>query len=206
VAELPLAVQAKLLRVTQEKVVTPVGSTAAIPVDVRLISATHRSLRDEVAAGRFRADLLFRLRVIPLFLPPLRDRPADIALLLHRFLASENASGASRIVEQVSPEALRTLLGHSWPGNVRELQNVVQYACLLGDGAVLRESDLPDEVRGIINTSTAPPLPAPSSPSDANRVARALERANGNRNRAASSLGISRSTLWRKMREYNLAP
>src|SRR5690606_24763687 len=104
-----------------------------------LVSATHRSLRQEVAAGRFRADLMYRLRVIPLFLPSLRERPLDIPPLVDRIVRGLNAQSSDRRVERVAPGALQALLRHSWPGNVRELQNVIQYAFLFGDGPVLSE-------------------------------------------------------------------
>lgn len=214
VAELPLRVQAKLLRVTQERTVLPLGGKTPIPVDVRLISATHRALRQEVAAGRFREDLMYRLRVIPLYLPPLRERPEDIQVLVDRFVAQLNGKAESRRIERVSPAALRLLRQHSWPGNVRELQNVIQYAFLLGEGPILSEGDLPPEVR---HPETLGELGAPSSPeqasphtdptkdnSEAARIIRALERASGHRERAAHMLGISRSTLWRRMQAHGI--
>jgi len=206
IAELPLPVQAKLLRVTQERTVLPVGGSKPIRVNVRLISATHRSLRAEVAAGRFRSDLMYRLRVIPLFLPPLRERPEDISPLIHRFIDTHNQASEERQIERVSPGALRALQGHSWPGNVRELENVIQYAFLLGEGPVLAEGDLPREVIDGHEPTGEPPEPStyePSSPA-AKRIVLALERAGGNRERAAKSLGISRSTLWRKMKKHGL--
>lgn len=206
VAELPLEVQAKLLRVTQEKTVLPVGATAAVPVDVRLISATHKSLRQAVSEGRFRADLMFRLRVVPLFLPPLRDRPEDIEPLVQKFVHSLNESNKKRRIDRISERALAVLRSHSWPGNVRELQNVVQYAFLLGDGPVLGEGDLPDEVRptGLDGSSGGDSYL--TLPAEARRIVRALERASGNRERAAQSLGISRSTLWRRIRDFGIEP
>lgn len=209
VAELPLPVQAKLLRVTQEKTVLPVGETKPIPVDVRLISATHRSLRAEVAAGRFRSDLMYRLRVIPLFLPALRERKNDILPLAHRFIERLNQGSNERKVERISPGAGRALEAHSWPGNVRELQNIVEYAFLLGEGPVLAEGDLPAEVLDEQSEeSRAEERPVFTSFEElspaAKRIARALERASGNRERAAQSLGISRSTLWRKMKKHGL--
>jgi transcriptional regulator with PAS, ATPase and Fis domain len=201
VAELPLAMQAKLLRVTQERTVLPVGSTTPVPVDVRLVSATHRSLREAVQEGKFRADLMFRLRVIPLFLPPLRERPDDVELLARRFVASLNDSSSGRKVESISDGALAALRQHSWPGNVRELQNVLEYAFLLGEGPVLSEAELPDEVKGSGSPAEAIPHGNLSALSpEARRIHRALERAGGHRGRAAESLGISRATLWRKMK------
>jgi len=205
VAELPLEIQAKLLRVTQDKTVIPVGSSQPISVDVRLVSATHRSLRKEVSEGRFRADLMYRLRVIPLFLPSLRERPLDIEPLAQKFIDRLNEKSTNRSIERIAPGALKTLRHHAWPGNVRELQNVIEYAFLLGDGPVLNEGDLPAEIRTVDQKPIEESLPNdPALSKDAQRIVHALERAGGNRNRAAGSLGISRSTLWRKMREFNL--
>jgi transcriptional regulator with PAS, ATPase and Fis domain len=205
VAELPLEVQAKLLRVTQERTVLPVGGTKPIPVNVRLISATHRSLRTEVKAGRFRADLMYRLRVVPLFLPSLRQRPEDIEALATHFLGRLNETSTSRQVARIAPGALDALLHHSWPGNVRELHNAVEYAFLLGDGPVLSEGDLPPELReNFTEFESRVPVPDGQLPPKAQKIARALERAGGNRSRAAASLGISRSTLWRRMKEHHL--
>src|SRR5690606_20670929 len=144
VAELPLELQAKLLRVLETRTVMPVGGRDPIPVDVRLVSATHRSLRLEVEAGRFRSDLMYRIRVIPIFLPPLRDRPEDVLLLSRRFIEEGNARSPRRI-EEISPEALALLQGHDWPGNVRELQNVIRYAFVIGEGPRLLPTDLPPE-------------------------------------------------------------
>ncbi|MEZ4369771.1 MAG: sigma 54-interacting transcriptional regulator [Polyangiaceae bacterium] len=208
VAELPLDLQAKLLRVLQERSVLPIGGREPIPVDVRVVTATHRSLRAEVAAGRFRADLMYRLRVIPLFLPALRERPADVGLLSQHFVAQWNERSA-RQVSHISSGALRALAAYDWPGNVRELQNAIEYAFVMGSGAVLTEAELPPEVRGegplapaTLNVAAEPDVDLPA---EARRMVQALERAGGSRERAAQSLGISRTTLWRKLRRYGLA-
>ncbi len=208
VAELPLAVQAKLLRVTQEHSVLPVGATRTIPVDVRLVSATHRSLREEVTQGRFRADLMYRLRVLPVFLPPLRERPVDVELLARHFVDRLNEKGADRRVDRIAPGALRSLRQYSWPGNVRELQNVIEFAFWLGEGAVLKEADLPVEVRSdssVVDSSESNFVAERGASPEARRIQRAIERAGGNRERAAASLGISRSTLWRKVKKFGLS-
>jgi DNA-binding NtrC family response regulator len=162
-------------------------------------------LRTEVKAGRFRADLMYRLRVVPLFLPSLRQRPEDIEALASHFVSRLNETSRTRQVARISPGALDALLHHAWPGNVRELQNVIEYAFLLGDGPVLSEGDLPPELRGDAEPidSSVEALKGKLTPA-AQRVARALERAGGNRSRAALSLGISRSTLWRRMKEFDL--
>lgn len=148
VAELPLDVQAKLLRVLETRTFFRVGGKKPITVDVRVVSATHRSLRQEVAAGRFREDLLYRLRVVPIFLPPLRERKGDIPLLVEHFLerlTAQSKKRRGRVVERVAPDALRALLEWPFPGNVRELKNTVEYAFAVGSGPVLQKGDLPHE-------------------------------------------------------------
>ncbi|MBX3272655.1 MAG: sigma 54-interacting transcriptional regulator [Sandaracinaceae bacterium] len=208
VAELPLEMQAKLLRVLQDRTVIPVGGRDPVPVDVRIVSATHRALRAEVEAGRFRADLLYRLRVIPLFLPPLRDRPNDVPLLVEHFLAGF-AERAHRPARRITPGALDALVRYDWPGNVRELQNVVEYALVMGDDPVLTEADLPPEVRGIEPVAIARPDADEAArraelPAEARRLLNALERAGGHMSRAAASLGMSRTTLWRRLKKHGL--
>jgi transcriptional regulator with PAS, ATPase and Fis domain len=200
VAELPLDVQAKLLRVLETHTVLPVGGREPIAVDVRIVSATHRALRREASEGRFRADLLYRLRVIPIFLPPLRSRPGDVALLCEKLLVEMNA-GRRRQIERVAPPALEILDRHSWPGNVRELRNVLAYAFAIGDGPLLLPSDLPPE---LVSGEAEAPAVATGAAERA-RIETALRRSGGNRERAAAELGISRVTLWRRMRELGLA-
>jgi transcriptional regulator with PAS, ATPase and Fis domain len=216
VAELPLELQAKLLRVLETRTVIPVGAREPVPVDVRVISATHRALRREVEAGRFRADLMFRLRVIPIFLPPLRARPGDVRLLCERFVAVMNERSDRRI-EQISPAALEILGSYSFPGNVRELMNVLTYAYATGEGPVLRPADLPPELQDpslSLDAEDPPALAEPAPPRaaprphltpEAERILHVLERAAGNRSRAARILGLSRVTLWRKMKVFGLA-
>jgi transcriptional regulator with PAS, ATPase and Fis domain len=213
VAELPLELQAKLLRVLETRSVLPVGGREPIPVDVRVISATHRALRAEVEAGRFRADLMFRLRVIPIRLPPLRERPADVGLISEKLIEEQNARGR-RQVAQIAPAAAAALERHEWPGNVRELRNVLAYAFAIGEGPVLELRDLPAEVAVVtsalpeLNVSAAEVAGAPSArvdePPDVRRIRDALARTGGNRDRAALLLGWSRVTLWRRMRSLGL--
>lgn len=213
VAELPLELQAKLLRVLQEKVVVPVGGRDPIAVDVRFVAATHRSLRKEVAAGRFRADLMFRLRVVPLFLPPLRARRADISLLAWRFIERMNVEN-DRHVARLSPGALHALEHYEWPGNVRELMNAIEYAFVMGDGPILTEADLPPEVRGERPAFLDEPTPNETVTIEAadgrelgpeeRKILDALREARGNRQEAAAILGYSRITLWRKLKAMGL--
>ncbi|NUP08961.1 MAG: sigma 54-interacting transcriptional regulator [Polyangiaceae bacterium] len=208
VAELPLEVQAKLLRVLESRTVLPVGSRKPIPIDVRFVSATHTPLRKEVEAGRFRGDLMYRLRVIPIFLPALRARPGDVRLLVQELVAAARKAKKTRI-DQVSPGAMRMLEHHDWPGNVRELKNVLSYAFALADGPILLPTDLPPDLGSrTVDTGPEPPRELPRMPSDpeAERIVRALDRARGNREQAAQALGMSRITLWRRMRDLGIAP
>ena len=209
VGELPLELQAKLLRVLETHTVLPVGARQPVPVDVRIVSATHRSLRDAVEAGRFRADLMYRLRVIPIFLPPLRARRGDVMLLAQRFVDDLNARGRRRI-ERVAPATRAVLEAYDWPGNVRELRNVVEYAFAIGEGPILTPSDLPPELadpafRAETAASDCDARAAPEeTSSEKGRIERALERAAGSRERAAQTLGISRITLWRRMKALGI--
>ncbi|MEZ4367310.1 MAG: sigma 54-interacting transcriptional regulator [Kofleriaceae bacterium] len=207
VAELPLELQAKLLRVLETRTVIPVGGVEPIAVDARVIAATHQSLRAAVEAHRFRADLMYRLRVVPVFLPPLAARPGDVALLTDRFLVALGAPGGRRIT-RVSAGARAALDRYAWPGNVRELRSALEYAFVIGDGDELVEADLPPEITGG-DAEVAPPLNAPpidlaSEDEERRRVRVALERAGGSRARAATILGVSRATLWRRMRALGL--
>jgi two-component system response regulator AtoC len=210
IGEVPLELQAKLLRAIEAKQVTPVGGRTPVTVDVRIVSATHRALRREVEQGRFRADLMYRLRVIPVYLPPLRERPGDIGVLVNRIAVELNAQG-DRHVDVVAPETLALLERWPFPGNVRELRNVLVYAWAIGTGPVLLPGDLPYEVReGEFEPTPAVVPSAGSTPAlsersaEAERIARVLERAGGSRARAARVLGISRVTLWRRMKELGL--
>jgi transcriptional regulator with PAS, ATPase and Fis domain len=211
VAELPLELQAKLLRVLETHTVMPVGAREPVAVDVRIVAATHRALRREVEAGRFRADLMYRLRVIPVFIPPLRARGADVILLAERFIEQMNAR-AARKISRVSQGAKAVLTQYDWPGNVRELRNVLEYAFAIGEGPVLVEGDLPPELSSphaerddaAPQVNTPPPLPQAAASPAAEKIMRAIERAAGSKARAAKSLGISRITLWRRMKELGL--
>lgn len=211
VAEVPQELQAKLLRVIETRTVIPVGAREPIHVDVRIVSATHRSLRAEVERGRFRADLMYRLRVIPLFLPALRERPDDIALLVDKLVEQMNPR-SRRTIRSVDPAFVHALQRFPFHGNVRELKNVLAYAFAVGDGDRLGVDDLPQDVldEGLGHGDVvSPPTRAPvdeASSVEGRRLATALERANGNRDQAAKLLGISRVTLWRRLRELGISP
>jgi two-component system, NtrC family, response regulator AtoC len=206
IAELPLLLQARLLRVIQEQQFIPVGGTEPIKVDVRLLSATHRALRAEVNHGRFRADLMYRLRVIPLYLPPLRQRGSDILLVTRFLIHTLNVRLAPlkpRATKGLSPEAELAIKTYPWPGNIRELSNALEYALIMGRSQYIEFEDLPPELKGV------GPIESTKSRADENSiergtVLRALSINNGHREEAAKDLGISRATLWRKMKHLGL--
>jgi DNA-binding NtrC family response regulator len=173
------------------------------------VSATHRALRAEVAAGRFRADLMYRLRVIPIRLPPLRERPADVLLIAGKVIDQLNARGRRRVAS-ISAAAEAAMERYEWLGNVRELRNALAYAFAIGEGEVLELEDLPPEVAtpGRIDAEVtvvaeAAPVDAGAAP-ELRRIRDALARTGGNRDRAAKLLGLSRVTLWRRMRALGL--
>lgn len=205
VAELPMELQAKLLRVLQEQSFIPVGGDSAIHVDVRIIAATHRSLREEVKAGRFREDLMYRLRVVPVFLPPLRERRQDVKLLLWHSIRQHNEQGP-RHVDSISPDAMRCLLDYRWPGNVRELKNVVEYAFAVGRGNEITLDDLPPEFRETPtnHVSALPLVKNVRQVNEAELIREALVACNGHLEEAARYAGMSRATFWRKRKKYRI--
>jgi transcriptional regulator with PAS, ATPase and Fis domain len=204
VAELPLELQAKLLRVIQERNYIPVGGDRLIDVDVRIVAATHRSLREEVKKGHFREDLMYRLRVVPIFIPPLRERREDIGLLIWHFIRLHNAENLRRI-EKIEPGAMRLLLDYGWPGNIRELHNVVEYTFAVGRGATLRLSELPPEFREPRSTVPQARTMAPVSPEqEKEAIHKALQQNHGMITAAAESLNMSRATFWRKRKLYGV--
>jgi len=210
VAEMPLDLQAKLLRVLETRSVIPIGSTDAVDVDVRVVAATHQSLRRAVEHKQFRADLMYRLRVVPIFLPPLVARRGDLELLTDKLIERLNAQGGRRIT-QVSRGARAAIAGYPWPGNVRELKNALEYAYVIGEGEILMDVELPPEVSGMafdpdmpaINARPYETAAADEDP-EARRIRLALEHADGNRERAAQILGMSRVTLWRRMKALGM--
>lgn len=200
--EMSLSLQVKLLRVLQERVVVRVGGTKSIPVDVRIIGATNRNLETAVADGLFREDLYFRLNVIRIKIPALRERPSDIAALATLFLTQiSREMGKSGL--SFSDEALKMLSSYNFPGNVRELQNLVERAVILSEGKVLQPVDFALDQVAVLKNSE---FRQSGSVKDAERIAivAALENNKGHREKTAAELGISRRTLLNKMKEYDL--
>jgi transcriptional regulator with PAS, ATPase and Fis domain len=199
--------QAKLLRVLQEKEVRPVGSNEKVNVDVRVIAATNRDLEEAYRAGTFRKDLYFRLNVVTVQLPSLRERRSDIPMLTHHFLG-RYAHGAQT---QVSAAAMKSLLQYDWPGNVRELENCVARAVALGDGKLIDVADLPPAIRTEQPETSGTPLQDAASLSttalaemERMTILRVFEQANGDKALTGKMLGISRATLYRKLKRYNI--
>jgi transcriptional regulator with PAS, ATPase and Fis domain len=207
VAEMPLDLQAKLLRVLQERNYIPVGGSQTMSADVRIVAATHCSLREQVKLGLFREDLMYRLRVVPIFLPPLRERREDISLLIWHFIVQHNDQNI-RVIEKIDPDAMKVLLDYRWPGNIRELHNVVEYAFAVGRGAILRLSELPPE----FNEQRSAQIITPARQSREklteenarDLIRQALEQNKGRPGAAAAMLGMSRATFWRKRRFYKV--
>jgi len=207
IGELPLELQAKLLRVLQEKEVRPVGSNQRVKVDVRVVVATNRDLEAEYRNGTFRKDLYFRLNVVTVHLPALRERRSDIPMLAHWFL-DRHAPGSSM---QVTHAAMKCLLQYDWPGNVRELENCIERAVALGDGKTIDLSDLPPTIASA-SPSAEPAEGAitnPVSSTDLEDIERAtiervFEQVKGDKALAGKMLGISRATLYRKLKRYNI--
>ncbi len=200
-------VQVKLLRVLQEKVVERVGDNRPIPVDVRVVSATNRDLESLLAVGRLREDFFYRIKVVSLTIPPLRDRREDIPLLITHLL--EKMSGREGLPGPpvVSGEAMRLLMNHDWPGNVRELENALEHALVLSRGEVIRGVHLPPELfRSEVRRDRQLGEVPLHSDQEKNLLAEALLAAGWNRTKAARRLGIDRTTLWRKIKEYGLEP
>jgi DNA-binding NtrC family response regulator len=233
IGELEMSVQGKLLRVLQESEVTRIGESKMRKVDVRVVCATNKILDQEIHTGGFRKDLFYRINVVPIHLPPLRDRPEDITLLLNHFLAQftkDNNSGEMRF----APSALARLLAHAWPGNVRELMNVVERCVLMSDNLVIEMDDLPPEIAGGSGAAHGGPFNAYAAPGlmgDENKVRatvpsqetslkrameqaaeiiepemirRAIESAAGNKDKAAKILDISRRSLFYKLKQYGM--
>jgi two-component system response regulator AtoC len=210
IGELSQNLQAKLLRVLQERELERVGGVKRIPVRARILAATNRDLADEVAAGRFREDLYQRLKVVTLSIPPLRDRREDIPLLVEHLLVKINQR-LHKNLRRVPRETLEKLMARSWPGNVRELENVLTRAAVLSQGDLLLEEHLVEASRPELRPAASPPPPVDGPVPTLDEVERAhIERVfamtKGHKGRACQILGISRPTLERKLRKYGLEP
>jgi two-component system response regulator HydG len=202
IGDLPFDMQAKLLRALQEKEVRPVGSTDRIPLSARIIAATNRDLDASVRAGTFRQDLFFRLNVVQIKIPPLRERKTDIPILVNSFL--EKFSEANGKMRTISEDAIARMMAYDWPGNVRELENAIERAIALGSGPILHAGDLPTNLQ----YGTGERLPQndellPLDELERRAILRALREAGGDKLAAARMLGIGKTTLYRKLKQYD---
>jgi len=205
IGELEISLQAKLLRVLQEKAIERLGDNRRIPVDFRLVSSTNRDLHKEVAAGSFREDLFYRINVVRIDLPCLRQRRDDIPLLVSEFVKDFCAQEGKLLV--VSDKAMQALCAYHWPGNVRQLRNVVERAVVLARGNEILETDLPDEVyvRDAGFSSGAESAVVPLRELEADAIRRALDECAGNKSKVAKMLGFSRKSLYRRLKDYDLS-
>ena len=203
IAELDLDLQAKILRVIQDKVYTPVGSTKVVEANVRFISATHASLRELVQKKLFREDLMYRIRVIPVYLPSLREREDDVEMLIWRFVEEMNSVG-SRTIIGIETEAFECMLAYRWPGNIRELRNNIVYAYHMGDGDIITSADLLPELQ----VCSVDHLHSQDGAGDADfedlAILDLLKKHQGKKSAVAEELGISRATLWRKLKNMGV--
>jgi DNA-binding NtrC family response regulator len=210
IGEIDQSIQVKLLRFLGERTFERVGSNKTQTADVRLIAATNRNLEEQVAKGNFREDLFFRLRVVEMHLPPLRDRGTDVIMLAKLFL-KEFAQENSKSMEGLHPDAVELLLNHSWPGNVRELRTAIEHAVVLCRDDTVTVRDLPPSIRGESSIVAHPDAKEVLNKKnltveDAEKalIIRALKEFEGNRTKAAKKIGMSRRTLHRKLHSYNL--
>jgi two-component system response regulator HydG len=205
IGDLPVDLQAKLLRALQEKEVKPVGATERVRVNVRVIAATNRELEAAIRTGSFRQDLYFRLNVVQIKLPPLRERKSDIPLLVNYFL--EKFSDPGRAMRTIAEDAMARLMAYDWPGNVRELENAIERAVALGTGPILHAGDLPSN----LNYGRSERLPGndellPLEELERRAIFRALRETGGDKLAAAKLLGIGKTTLYRKLKQYDREP
>jgi DNA-binding NtrC family response regulator len=217
IGEMELGVQAKLLRLIQDGELYPVGEEVPQKIDVRILAATNRKLENEVAAGRFRADLFWRLNVIPVELPALRQRASDVPMLCEHFVERANDRNR-RSVSGIDAEAMKALKRHPWPGNIRELENLIERLVIMRASGPITLNDLPPALRAARDTNSSGVTVVPDLPDEGTdlramleqveerMIAEALERTGGNKNRAAELLGLNRTTLVEKLRRRRVAP
>jgi DNA-binding NtrC family response regulator len=210
VAEIPLPAQAKLLRVLEEGTIEPIGTNTPVNVNVRIISATHRNLKKQIQDEKFREDLYYRINVLDIHIPALRERKGDLSLLIGYFLNNQTPPGQPP--PTISPRAYAVLAEYPFPGNVRELKHAIEHAVVLSRGKEIDLEHLPDDIVGNV---TAPeknpadngrfhPLSTALKEFEQEYLLRALERTHGKKSEAAALLGISRKSLWEKLRGYGI--
>ena len=207
IGDMPLVLQVKLLRVLETGCFERVGDQLPVKVNVRTISATHHDLRQAIAEGRFRKDLFYRINVIPIHLPPLRERREDIPLLVESFLAGLRRR-TGRTISGLTRQAMERFMDHGWPGNVRELKSVIEYAAIITDGAIIDLDHLPAmpiTMPPTISSATSVNAASSADRSERDALVEALRATGGNQTRAAALLGVTRTTVWHRIRKYNVS-
>jgi transcriptional regulator with PAS, ATPase and Fis domain len=208
IGDISPALQVRFLRVLQDKIYEPLGSTKSLKTDVRIVAATNKNLRSLVEEGKFRQDLYYRINVVKLVLPPLRERREDIPLLVEHFIRKFSRLSGKEL-QGLSPEVFPLLMSHDFPGNVRELENVIEYATVVCKNGMIGVDHLPDFFRNSEERFAARPLEAkPSSLGEVERsyIREALKRNHWNRSATAAEMGIHPTTLWRKMKRLHIEP
>jgi len=205
IGNLPVEMQSKLLRVLQSREVKPVGSNDRVAVELRVIAATNKDLETAVQSGQFRQDLFFRLNVVQIKLPPLRERKSDIPVLVQSFL--EKFADPGRPAPTLAEDAMTRLTAYDWPGNVRELENAIERAVALGSGPILHSGDLPSNLQYARAAGNTDSMPAndelvPLEELERRAILRALRESGGDKLMAARLLGIGKTTLYRKLKQY----
>jgi two-component system, NtrC family, response regulator GlrR len=204
IADMPLSIQAKMLRVIQEKQIRPVGSEKVIDVDVRIITATNKNLEELVKQDLFREDLYYRIHVIPIHLPPLRERKEDIPLLVD-FFVEKAASVMKKKIKGVTPPAMQKLMLYDWPGNIRELENVIEYAAAMTDKELITE-DLVLQTKGVVSQEPVRPLREAKDAFEKSYLIHLLESCKGNVTEIAKYAGKYRSDLYDLLKKHHLSP
>ncbi|OGP56331.1 MAG: two-component system response regulator [Deltaproteobacteria bacterium RBG_13_52_11] len=203
IGEMSFPTQTKILRVLQERDFEPVGGTKTIKVDVRIIAATNKNLEEEVRQGRFREDLYYRINVVPITIPPLRDRKEDIPLLAEHFLRIYSGKNR-RVIKGFEPKVMGAFIHYSWPGNVREIENIVERTVIMSKGDIITLDDLPPAIAGAQQDEGRTPFPTSLRDVERATIVMTLHQTGGNRTRAAAILGITRKTLQNKIKEYGI--
>ncbi|PWB68633.1 hypothetical protein C3F09_11200 [candidate division GN15 bacterium] len=205
ISEMPLNLQSKLLRVIQEREFERIGSSSTINVDVRIIATSNRNLKEYISEGKFREDLFYRLNVIPIYLPPLNERPEDVPLLVHHFIEKYNLEN-NKAVKRVDEGTMKLFMKYHWPGNVRELENLIERAVVTSKEEVLTEDDFPTELALGKLGDDVPGIKVPMKLEEGSKylILKTLEKFNGNKTRAAEALGITTRTIRNKLQEYQL--
>jgi len=207
IGDLPLATQVKLLRVLEEKIIERVGDNSPIPINVRIISATNKDLMQMVREGEFREDFFYRINVIPIHIPPVRERNGDIALLAESFFRQLQLK-TEKNIKRISKRAMNLLLQYNWPGNVRELRSTFEYAFVTCQGAAIRSEDLPPVIQNYKNRAkesrSVEPILSDKKQRQKQELMDALDAAGGNQSQAADILGVSRVTVWNRMKKFGI--